>query len=339
MSARWPAILLVAVAALLAIRLMSNDGGYGSRTQEIMATPITVILPRRELERGSAIVFETFRDVDRMMSEWKPGSPLAEANRQAGAAPVEVPGELIGLLERARELNRRTDGAFAMTWAALWPLWDFKAAQPEIPSNEAIAQAVELIDDEAVESDRDAGTVFLPRDGMLIGLGGIAKGHAIARAAKALRAAGIHSFLITAGGQTYAGGTRDGAPWRIGVRHPRPTSDQRLFATFPAMNATAATSGDYERYFHKDGVRYHHILDPRTGRPARGVRSVTVIGSDATLADALSTAVFVLGVERGMGLIEETAGMECMIVDDSGRVHLSTGASARVEIAELTGTS
>jgi thiamine biosynthesis lipoprotein len=335
MNARWPAILLVAVAALLAMRLLSNGGGYASRTEEIMATPITVVLPKANVDRGSAIVFETFRRVDRMMSEWKPGSPLTAVNEKAGVRPAPVPLELIDLLERGRDLHRETDGAFAMTWAALWPLWDFKAANPEIPPDEAIDQAVNLIDDEAVEIDWEAGTVFLPRDGMLIGLGGIAKGYALDASAAALRNAGIRSFLITAGGQTYAGGLRDGEPWRIGVQHPRPTAGRRLIAVLDASNATAATSGDYERCFIKDGVRYHHLLDPRTGRPARGVQSVTIVGTDATLADALSTATFILGVERGLALVERTTDVECLMVDDSGRIQLSSGAADRFRLIDV----
>ena len=159
---------------------------------------------------------------------------------------------------------------------------------------------------------------------MKLGLGAIAKGHALALAAAALRARGLRSFLLSAGGQTYAAGLREGRPWRVGVRDPRGAPDA-IIAQLPLEDASAATSGDYERYFERDGVRYHHILDPRTGSPARGLRSVTVIDADPVRADAMSTAIFVLGVERGLALARRTPGLEALLVDDKGVVHRTAG--------------
>jgi thiamine biosynthesis lipoprotein len=178
-----------------------------------------------------------------------------------------------------------------------------------------------------VQLDDSRGEVFLPRRGMLLGLGGIAKGHALDQAAARLRAAGIDRFLLSAGGQVLAGGRLEGAAeraWRIGIRDPR-AGPLDYFARVDIADTCVSTSGDYERFFVSGGVRYHHILDPRTGRPSRGVRSATVVTADATLADALSTALAIMPVRQGLKLVESLPGVEALIVDDRGRVHMSGG--------------
>jgi len=312
---------------------------YAVRTQEIMATPITVEAPTGQIDRAAAIVFDTFRRVDAEMSEWKDTSPLSAVNRNAGLGPTPVPDELRAVVARAIEIGDQTDGAFDLTWAAMWGLWDFKAQPPRVPTDAEITARLALIDYTAVLVDDDAGTVALPRAGMLIGLGGIAKGYALDQAAAALRGAGINSFLLSAGGQIVVGDPRaDGSPpggaarpWRVGIRDPRGPGDDS-FATLDLTNSGVSTTGDYERSFILDGVRYHHVLDPRTGRPSHGVRAVSVVSPDATLADALSTALMILGVERGMKLVESLDGVEAVFIDDLGAVHVSAGLAVALTI-------
>ena len=176
----------------------------------------------------------------------------------------------------------------------------------------------------AVEVDADASTVRLPVPGMALGLGGVAKGHALDRSAAALREQGLTDFAISAGGQIYAAGQKSDRPWRVAIRDPRGVTDG-WFGMVEAGDASVSTSGDYERFFEVDGERYHHILDPATGQPARGLRSATVVAADAALADALSTALVVMGPDRGMPLVEALDDVEAVLVDDGGRVHRSTG--------------
>jgi len=314
---------------------------YAAFETEVMATRlrVTVLMePETAGERASEAaeaVFRIFREVDARMSEWKETSPLSAVNRAAGGEPVPVSGDLRRVLHRALDVARLTDGAFDPTWAALWGLWDFRAAEPRVPAAEEIARRAALVDWTRVEIDDAAGTVRLAEPGMALGLGGIAKGWALDRAAEELRRGGFRSFLLTAGGQVTAGGLRHTAdgrrPWSVGIRDPRGAPDD-FFARVPVTDASLSTSGDYERFFVVDGVRYHHILDPRTGRPARGLRSATVISPDATLADALSTALMVMGVERGMDLVQQLPQAEAVLVDEAGATKVSRGLEGRLEV-------
>ncbi len=293
---------------------------------DLMSTRVVVQLPEGQ-EASAARVVEIFREVEALANEWRPSSPVGRINAAAGGTSVRVPVELADLVVRGVELGEQTNGAFDITWAALWGLWDFQAPVPERPDPAEVAARLSLIDYRAVGIEADS--ISLSRTGMVMGLGGIAKGHALDRAADALRRSGVSDFVISAGGQVYAGGRHGDRPWRVGIRDPRGTPDD-FFALVEVQNASVSTSGDYERFFVLDGVRYHHVLDPRTGQPARGVRSATVVSSDATLADALSTAIMVLGVEEGMALLTTLEGVEGVVVDAAGDVHVSTGLAGQL---------
>jgi len=305
-----------------------------------MSTRLTVMVPP---EANGPAAFElvaaTFDAVEAEMSEWRAGSPLARLNQAAGTAPVVVPPELLGLIGRAVELGATTHGAFDLTWAALWPLWQFprsgRGADGELlhpPRSAAIESALRLIDYRRVVVDRARGTVYLPQAGMKVGLGGIAKGWALDRAAAGLRALGLSDFLLDAGGQVMAIGRRDGHPWRVGLRQPRGGLDDR-FGQLEVSGQSVSTSGDYEHFFVAAGVRYHHIIDPRSGWPSRGLMCATAIATDATLADGLSTAFMVLGVERALALVAELrasgSAVDAVLVDDRGGVHMSPDLAGR----------
>ena len=290
-------------------------------TAEQMATRVEVVLPAGpQAEARAAGVFAIFAEVAGYANEWRPGSPLAELNARAGGEAVPVPPRLYALLERSLALGELTDGAFDLTWAALWGLWDFREGR--VPEPAEIAARLPYIDYRRVEL-RD-GTARLPEAGMAIGLGGVAKGWALDESQLWLRAQGEANFLLSAGGQVYAAGERaPGRPWTVGIRDPR-QGPEVAFALLSVRDASVSTSGDYERFFVVDGLRYHHILDPRTGYPARGLRSATVLCPEATLADALSTAVMVQGAERGLALLGR-AGAEGLVVDEAGRVLQTAG--------------
>ncbi|MFZ5480548.1 MAG: FAD:protein FMN transferase [Myxococcota bacterium] len=288
----------------------------------IMATRIEVVLPEDGASaRDAAHVFEVFRRVEQVANEWREDSPLAAVNRAAGRAAVPIPPELHALLTRSLEAARATGGAFDPTWAALWGLWRWDV--PRVPAPADVAARVAHVGHAKLELGD--GSARLAEEGAALGLGGIAKGWALDRAAEALRARGREDFLLSAGGQVYAAGDREGRPWRVGVRDPRGEREDE-FALLEVRDASVSTSGDYERFFVVDGARYHHILDPRTGMPATGARSATVIAAEATWADALSTALVVLGPAEGVALAERMEGVEALMVDARGEVHATTGA-------------
>jgi FAD:protein FMN transferase len=303
--------------------------GFVQQGQQSMATWVGVQLPA-ESQSEAAAVFAVFDQVEQELNEWKPGTPLAAVNAGAGTA-VSVPPALLDAVERGLEIGRATDGAFDITWAALWGLWDFRAEKPAVPDAAEIDRRRALVDLKKVVVDRDRSTLKLPEAGMKIGLGGIAKGWALDRAAAQLKERGVEDFLLSAGGQVYAGGDKEGQPWRVGIRDPRGAAED-FFAVVSVRDGSVSTSGDYERCFVVDGALYHHLLDPRTGRPARGLRSATVVATEATVADALSTALMVLGVERGLQIVEAMAGVEALLVDDSGAWHTSSGLKAALEL-------
>jgi thiamine biosynthesis lipoprotein len=233
-----------------------------------------------------------------------------------------VSRELFDLVVRAIKVSRLTGGAFDVTFGAVGRLWDLKADPPRLPDQAAIAAALELVDYRAIELDPKAPSVRLAKPGMLLGWGAIGKGYAANRAVAVLRALGATGGLVNAGGDIVAFGRQeDGNPWKIAIAHPlRPL---QAFAFLEVEDQAVVTSGDYERYVEIDGVRYAHIIDPRTGWPVRGVRSVTVVCPDGELADALATATFVMGVTQGLALIDQLHGVEAMVVDDEGVIHYS----------------
>jgi len=217
-----------------------------------------------------------------------------------------------------------------VTFGALSGLWKFDQDQDDnIPSRAAVAARLPDVDYTSLDLDAARGTAFLRRPGMRAHLGGIGKGYAVDRAAAILRGRGFRDFMIQSGGDLFVSGRRGDRPWRVGIRDPRGPAD-RSFAALDLTNSTFSTSGDYERFFIRDGRRYHHILDPDLGEPARGCRSVTIVAGTATLADALSTGVFVLGPEPGMALIERLPDVEGVIVTADNRVLMSSGLRDRL---------
>ncbi len=329
---RLALVSLLVVGALLALQWIraARTPRFATFDGEAMSTTWQVTLPEgvdpAVAAKAAADCFELFRRLDLELSEWKEGSPLAAVNRAAGVAPVAVPAELFDLVARGVEIGRETEGAFDVSWAALWGLWDFRAAAPAVPESGAIAARRALVDYRRIVLDPVAHTLFLPETGMKLGLGGIAKGYALERAGALLGERGFADFLLVSGGQVYARGTRGGRPWQVGVRDPRGERDE-IFATLPLAGGSLSTSADNESFFVVDGVRYHHILDPRTGWPSQGLRSATVLAADPTLADALSTAVMVLGRERGLA-VAARLGAGAIVVDEQGEVAMTPELAA-----------
>jgi len=270
-------------------------------------------------------VFKEFDRLDALMSVWRAGSDVLRMNAAAGVRPVAVSADVREALRAARQVSEWTGGKFDVTFGALADVWKFDHDQDNtIPDGDAISRRLPLIDYRQIEIDEGAGTVFVKRKGMRVHLGGIGKGYAVERAVRIMRQAGLRDFMIQAGGDLYAGGQKGGRPWRLGIDDPRGPGG-RSFATVDLTDGTFSTSGDYARSFMNDGVRYHHLLDPATGQPARGCRSVTIVADSPLLADGLSTGVFILGPVAGMALIERLPQVEGVIVTAKNEVLVSSG--------------
>ena len=276
-------------------------------------------------------IFEDFDHLDRVLSVWHETSEISRLNAAAGKAPVKIRPEVLEALQIAQQIGRWTNGKFDVTFGALSGLWKFDHDQDNtVPAAAAIAARLPLIGYEDLEINPKEGTAFLRRPGMRAHLGGIGKGFAVDRAAIMLRSHGIDDFLVQAGGDLYASGRKGDRPWRAAIRDPRGEGN---IAAMDLVNTTFSTSGDYERFFIRDGRRYHHILDPDTGQPAAGTRSVTIAAARAVIADGLSTGVFVMGPDTGMALIEQLPDVEGVIVTADGDVRVSSGLRGRLELA------
>jgi len=276
-------------------------------------------------------VFTEFDRLDALMSVWRPGSDVLRINAAAGDRPVAVSADVTDTLRTARQVSEWTNGKFDVTFGPLADIWKFDAQNQDnsIPDAASVRERLPLIDYRQIEIDERAGTVFLRRKGMRVHLGGIGKGYAVERSMTILRRAGLRDFLIQAGGDLYAGGLNGDRPWRLGINDPRGPAGTS-FATVDVSDGTFSTSGDYARFFMKDGVRYHHLIDPATGLPARDCRSVTIVADAPQLADGLSTGVFILGPAAGMTLIERLPRVEGIIVTAKNEVLVSSGLKDKV---------
>ncbi len=261
--------------------------------------------------------------LDRMMTDWKPDSPLMEVNRAAGVRPVPVPPELFFIVERSLRVSELTVGAFDITFAGAGKLWNWRAPEPEVPAPETVKATLANVGWKDVALDFREKTIYLSRPGMRLGLGAIAPGYAGDRALEKIRALGLRDGCVNMSGDVRVIGKKGGAPWNVAITHPRKRGEN--LAILPVSNAAVSTSGDYERYFEKDGRRYCHIIDPRTGYPADRCQSVTIVAPTLAFADALATAVFVLGPEKGIEVVEQLEGVEALVVSADGTLSLSKG--------------
>lgn len=294
--------------------------------QAIMGTRCVVELWSEDRARGQAAidaVFTEFQRIDALMSTYKPESELSRVNANAAAGPVPVSRELYDLLATSIEYSKLTGGAFDVTYASVGYLYDYRAHRH--PDAEAIASALPGIDYRHIELDPGRLTVRFRRPGVRVDLGGIAKGHAVDQGIAVLQRLGIDRAMVNAGGDTRIIGDRLGRPWIVGIRHPDDAN--KVVLRIPLTDTAMSTSGDYERFFEEDGVRYHHILDPKTGRSASKLRSVTIIAPTATRTDALTKSVFVMGAEEGIRFIDTLGDVDAIAVTPEGKVLYSKGLS------------
>jgi thiamine biosynthesis lipoprotein len=298
----------------------------------LMGTQVDVLVrakDRRAAERGLRQCFKEMERIQKLMDVHQPESQLSQLNRWAGDFWVAPHRDILYVIQRSLETSRLTEGAFDVTMGPLIALWREARKAGVPPSQDSVRHALGHVGYSFLEVDTRGGRIRFRRKGMSLDLGGIAKGFALDRAAAALREEGIEQALLNAGGDVVALGGKGDRPWTIGIRDPR--DPKGLMGTLKVRGMAVMTSGDYERFFLHQGRRYHHILDPRTGYPARGCISVTVVGPDATRADALATAAFVLGPRRGLALLEMVAGIEGIVVDEEERTFISSGLKGKVD--------
>jgi thiamine biosynthesis lipoprotein len=294
------------------------------REQAIMGTRCAVEFWSTDAtaaERLASAAFDEMRRIDRLMSTYRPDSELSRLNARGAQRAIQVSTELFDLIGESLKYSRLSDGAFDVTYASVGYLYDFPSQRR--PNTAAIRRALPGIDYRHLRLNATRRSVAYERPGMRIDLGGIAKGYAVDRAMAVLKAGRVERAMVNAGGDTLISGDRFGKPWIVGIRDPN--KRDQLALRLPLTDAAISTSGDYERYFDEGGVRYHHIIDPQTGDSARLLRSATVIAATSVEADALSTAVFVMGADRGLAMIEKMRDVDAVVVLPNGQVRYSYG--------------
>ena len=324
---------------LLACR-PTGDGAPFERTGFLMDTLVRVRIWDRgfsaqSLNRAADRAFSEMQRLEGLMSVHSDTGDVVRAGRSARERPVAIHSETAEILRAAKDMSERSGGAFDVTIGPLKELWPFDAAGGSPPDPDSVRLRRRRVGHRFLRMD--GNNIRFDKAGMALDLGGIAKGHIVDRAVEGLKAQGIRSGMVEAGGDLRLWGTPPGrSAWRIGVKHPRPAGND-LIAVLETPEAAVATSGDYERCFFHDGKRYHHILDPATGYPAGGCVSVTVVAPTAMLADACATAVFVLGPRKGLDFLKQfpdTGGL--IFFDKKGRLEhlLSADLAGRIAFEE-----
>ena len=298
-------------------------GQWLVRDEAIMGTAIHVELWSDDVAAGRAAadaVIQEMHRIDRAMSPYKDDSELSRINRDAYSGPVRLSHEMFTLLQRAVRFSELSDGAFDITYAAVGHLYDYRRGI--LPAAADLDRARHAVGYRNLLLDTDSRSVRFAREGMRIDLGGFAKGHAVDNSVALLREFGIAHAIVSAGGDSRVIGDRRGRPWTMAVRDPR--REDAVVAVVPLEDTSISTSGDYERFFERDGVRHHHLIDPKTGSSPRSVRSVTILAADGLTCEALSKCVFVSGL-KGMRLVESLPGVDAIVVDAAGALHVTSG--------------
>jgi len=262
--------------------------------------------------------------IEKLISSWDSNSETSEINRNSGIKPVKVDLELFQLIQRSIAISQLTDGAFDISFASMDRIWKFDGSMKSMPSKEEIAASVKKVGYRNIELNSMDTTVFLRLEGMKIAFGAIGKGYAADKARRLLESKGVKSAIINASGDMITWGAQaNGMPWKVAIVNPM--NKEKIFGMVDISDQAIVTSGDYEKFVIFDGERYAHIINPKTGMPTKGIISATVIAQSAELADALATSVFVMGIESGLFFINQLPGVECLLVDEHGKMWKSEG--------------
>lgn len=303
-------------------------------TQVVLAAFTSAQFDEAALQGKFRKALDEIKRLELLMTTWREDSEISRINAAAGKKPVAVGPEALAVIQKSIWTSKASEGVFDITFEAMHGVWKFdQDLEARVPSKEDIETRRKLIDFTQIKVDEAKSTVMLARAGMKMSLGGIAKGYAVDAAARILSGEGLTSFFAQAGGDLYVAGRKpDGSAWRVGVRDPRGKDALDYFAMIEVEDHSFSTAGDYERSFLKDGKRYHHIIDPRTGYPATASRSVTVWARDAFTADAIDDAVFILGPEKGLALVESIDDCGAVVVDAKNKVWVSSRLKTKVQM-------
>ena len=306
--------------------------GAAMGTHIAFAAYTTPAVDARRTRAAFDAAIEEIKRIEGLMTTWR-DSEVSRINAAAGKSPVKVSDETFTVIKEAVRTSEISEGTFDITFHTLHGLWKFdEDLDPHPPSEKDVKARLPFVGYRNIKLDEREKTVMLAKDKTQIGLGGIAKGYAVDMAAHVLEKAGLSSFFVQAGGDLLARGKKpDGTEWQAGIRDPR-GPEGKYFAKLPLTDHAFSTAGDYERAYVVDGRRYHHIIDPRTGQPAMACRSVTIWAPTALLADEIDDAVFILGPEKGMKLVESIEGVGAVIVDAKNNVGISKRLQGKVEL-------
>jgi FAD:protein FMN transferase len=319
-------LLLAIVATVAGVRLRGASQEPVVQSRILMGTVVEITAFGSERRGTAEAVNAAFAEMARIEALMGPGEQSDAVRISRASDSVEISPETAQVLALGLEVATLSQGAFDLTLAPLKELWGIESESPRIPSEEEIRKALEGTGPNALRLVE--ATVIKSNPGVAIDLGGIAKGYAVDRAVEILQDSGIASAAVNAGGDMRLLGARPDRPWRIGIQDPRRAGS--VLGTLEVHDIAVVTSGDYERAFEQNGVRYHHLFDPGTGHPARRAMSVTVVAQSAVLADALATALFVLGPEEGLALLAQFPETEALVVGADGELHLSAGLEGNV---------
>jgi thiamine biosynthesis lipoprotein len=318
-------IFLIILCSLL-LSCETKETKIVKRTQFIMGTLVEITVRATDNDLAHKAIDKSFDEMSRLekiMSTRLPESELSKLNLSTGNEnKITVSSDLLKVIQLGVHWGDFSNGAIDISIGPAVTLWKFNSESPALPDPEKLKTAVDLIDYQNISIDRNS--ISLKNAGMSLHLGALGKGYAVDRAVDFLKSSGIKNGLVNAGGDLMAFGSgQEGKPWRIGLQHPR--KPEAMIASLDLADKAVATSGDYQRYFIRDGKRYHHILNPKDGEPAENVMSATVIADTVADADALSTALFVLGPEKGINLIDSLDGVEGMVITKSGSAFFTSG--------------
>ncbi len=312
----------VVFVGIILLALHPAHAGWYKQQRDLMGTRISIELWHDEATLAadcSEKAFSEIRRIEALMSTYQETSEITYINNNAAIAAVDISAEMAHLIERSLYFSQLSEGAFDITYASIGYAYDYRKNQQ--PDDSTIASKLQAIDYRHIELEN--GRIRFRNADVRIDLGGIAKGYAVDRAASVIEGCEIGHAMISAGGDSRIIGDRGGRPWIIGVQHPRDSAGIAL--RLPLSDSAISTSGDYERFFIDNGKRIHHIINPATGRSAGNSWSTTVTGPDAMTTDALSTTLFILGVTKGLALIESLEGIDAIIIDSNGKLHYSSG--------------
>jgi thiamine biosynthesis lipoprotein len=312
---------------LLSITFVSFGQMTHKRKLSMLGSPLEITVVAKDTIQGNQYIDLAITEVKRieyLISDWIPSTQISQVNKNAGSKPVKVDKEVFDLVGRAIKVSQITSGAFDISYASMDKIWKFDGSMKAMPTEEAIKKSVSKIGYKNIILDSKEQTIFLKNEGMKLGLGGIGQGYIADKVKELLLSKGCTSGIVNVSGDINAWGRQqDGNPWTVGIVNP--LNKNKVFATFPLEDSAVETSGNYEKYVIFNRIRYSHIIDPRTGYPAQGVVSVSVFAKQTEIADALATGIFVMGVEVGINLVNQLKGIECIMVDDKGKIHSSKG--------------